>query len=158
MLRKNDQNVFNASNAIKKRAIFRLKINMQIRRFFFFFFFIYHTRGTKLFSFGIKIKKKKNKRALIYTVYSKNVSWRIWSLNIEWCVGLSLHFTPIPEMARWKIDKRFRFYVCDSPDNVFTLSKTRMHSSLFDETTQALYRGNNDKNAFFNFTLRVTEI
>ena len=142
MLRKNDQNVFNASNAIKKRAIFFLKINMQIRLFFFFFFHLSYKRNKIVFIWNKnKEEKKQNKRALIYTVYSKNVSWRIWSLNIEWCVGLSLHFTPIPEMARWKIDKRFRFYVCDSPDNVFTLSKTRMHSSLFDETTQALSEG-----------------
>lgn len=128
-----------------KTSDFRLKINMQIRRFFFF---IYHVNKI-VFVWNKdkeeRKKKKQNKRVriklLIYTLYSKNVSWRIWSLNVEWRVGLSLHFTPIPEMARWKIDKRFRFYVCDSPDNVFTLSKTRMHSSLFDETTQALFEG-----------------
>lgn len=142
MLRKNDQNMFNGSNAIKNER-FSFENKYANTTIFFFSFII----RTKLFSFGIKIKKKKkqNKRIriklLIYTFYSKNVSWRIWSLNVEWCVGLSLHFTPIPEMARWKIDKRFRFYVCDSPDNVFTLSKTRMHSSLFDETTQALFEG-----------------
>lgn len=145
MLRKNDQNMFNTSNAMKnERFSFE---NKYANTTVFLFLFI---TWTKLFSFGIKIKKKERKKKqnkrvriklLIYTLYSKNVSWRIWSLNVEWRVGLSLHFTPIPEMARWKIDKRFRFYVCDSPDNVFTLSKTRMHSSLFDETTQALFEG-----------------
>lgn len=144
MLRKNDQNMFNASNAIKNERFSFENKYANMTNFLFFSFIVWRT---KLFSFGIKIKKKnktkqksKNKAINLYALFEKCI---LTNMIVEYrvmCRPISAFYTDT-EMARWKIDKCFRFYVCDSPDNVFTLSKTRMHSSLFDETTQALFEG-----------------
>lgn len=73
MLRKNDQNMFNASNAIKNER-FSFENKYANTTIFFFSFII----RTKLFSFGIKIKKKKktkqknkNKAIDLYVLFEK---------------------------------------------------------------------------------------